>query len=351
MPLPKNGKLVTFTHLYNPPADFETGYAHPGNRGTGKRHRITGQLKIAAPRTGMNVTGKVEIVRGTNTTRPTGWCSTRPDPVSWGDWIVTGPYRLHSRFRHAVNYVSGDQFLSIVDPSVGAGPLNIVFETLDGLSAETLKIGSAGLEFNGITLPLQPERQYDSVLALPESIDVRLLRANVLRLKSVLLPSAPPESLTFLLTSQADDPGANFELILRARFRQGVRSLEQGRLRDGIGLIKGLGRGLTPSGDDFTAGLLIAIHMRRVVYAENSAPTIETVYIAAWSENILSRSLLRCAKHGRVLEKLKRMIHALVSSRDGDLTDATDNLLKLGETSGADLATGLIIGLELPLLA
>jgi len=63
VPLAKNGKLLTYTLLYNPPADFELIYLALGIVELEDGHRITGQLQIKQPRVGMNVKGKVELVR------------------------------------------------------------------------------------------------------------------------------------------------------------------------------------------------------------------------------------------------------------------------------------------------
>jgi uncharacterized OB-fold protein len=63
VPLAKKGKLVTFTHLYNPPADFEMVFLTLGIVELEDGHCITGQLKIDKPKIGMKVTGNVELVR------------------------------------------------------------------------------------------------------------------------------------------------------------------------------------------------------------------------------------------------------------------------------------------------
>ena len=63
VPLAKKGKLVTFTHLYNPPGDFEMVFLTLGIVELEDGHCITGQLKIHKPTVGMNVAGKVELVR------------------------------------------------------------------------------------------------------------------------------------------------------------------------------------------------------------------------------------------------------------------------------------------------
>lgn len=59
----KKGKLLTFTHLYNPPSDFETVFLTLGIVELDDGNRITCQLNISKPKMGMEVVGKVEVVR------------------------------------------------------------------------------------------------------------------------------------------------------------------------------------------------------------------------------------------------------------------------------------------------
>lgn len=63
VPLPKNGKLLTFTILYNPPSDYEVPTLMLGIVELEDGNRIIGQLNIEKPKTGMAVKGKVEVVR------------------------------------------------------------------------------------------------------------------------------------------------------------------------------------------------------------------------------------------------------------------------------------------------
>ena len=63
VPLPKNGKLVAFTVLYNPPSDYAVTTLALGIVELENGMRITGQLEIAEPKTGMKVNGKIEVVR------------------------------------------------------------------------------------------------------------------------------------------------------------------------------------------------------------------------------------------------------------------------------------------------
>lgn len=63
VPLPFKGKLLTFTHAYNLPADFEVATLGLGIVELENGVRVTGQLKVDHPKIGMNVVGKVEAVR------------------------------------------------------------------------------------------------------------------------------------------------------------------------------------------------------------------------------------------------------------------------------------------------
>jgi uncharacterized OB-fold protein len=61
--LPREGKLLTFTHLYALPPEFEMVSLELGVVELSDGSRVTGQLRIDKPRIGMKVKGKVEVVR------------------------------------------------------------------------------------------------------------------------------------------------------------------------------------------------------------------------------------------------------------------------------------------------
>lgn len=62
-PMPKKGKLLTFTHLYALPPDFERVRLSLGIVELENGQRLTGQLAIENPKIGMKVEGRVEEVR------------------------------------------------------------------------------------------------------------------------------------------------------------------------------------------------------------------------------------------------------------------------------------------------
>jgi Protein of unknown function (DUF2877) len=103
------------------------------------------------------------------------------------------------------------------------------------------------------------------------------------------------------------------------------------------GLLGGLGPGLTPSGDDALAGMLLARRLRwphgedDLVALARQIPTHE-----------ISRAFLGWAARGQSIEPVHRLLA-------GDATGGPD-LAACGHTSGADLALGLAVGLAAPSL-
>ncbi|MBI4668593.1 MAG: hypothetical protein HY747_05310 [Elusimicrobia bacterium] len=63
VPLPKKGKLVTFTFVHNLPADFSVAKLGLCIVELENGMRMTGQMNIENPKIGMPVVGKTEVVR------------------------------------------------------------------------------------------------------------------------------------------------------------------------------------------------------------------------------------------------------------------------------------------------
>lgn len=63
VPLALNGKLLTYTYVYNLPGDFEVAKLGLGIVELENGIRITGQINIKQPKAGMKVVGKVDVVR------------------------------------------------------------------------------------------------------------------------------------------------------------------------------------------------------------------------------------------------------------------------------------------------
>lgn len=107
--------------------------------------------------------------------------------------------------------------------------------------------------------------------------------------------------------------------------------------------ILGAGAGLTPSGDDFLAGLLVgawsfglpAGSLRAAVQSHAASLTTE-----------ISAALLRCACRGESIPELNAMVLSL-SKTPADVDSAVDALATIGHTSGRALAAGVIVAAKI----
>jgi len=145
------------------------------------------------------------------------------------------------------------------------------------------------------------------------------------RLALDLLEGAPPSSLERSVVESAVEP------------------LKQGDIAGVASRLGGVGPGLTPAGDDCLAGILLIAGIR---WGETAGPTL--VDIASKVEtNDIARMFLHWAARGQSIEPVHRfLVSAAVGSREG-AAGALDDLIRFGHSSGADLALGLRLGLQL----
>jgi len=115
--------------------------------------------------------------------------------------------------------------------------------------------------------------------------------------------------------------------------------------------LKGCGLGLTPSGDDFIAGLVIGLHLLQQMQNRDYQAVADAVANAARGNNIFSNTFLDLARQGLLFGRMKDLILALANAGPNatvrenrrSLETAAARLLAIGECSGADLGTGFFM--------
>jgi len=75
-------------------------------------------------------------------------------------------------------------------------------------------------------------------------------------------------------------------------------------------------------------------------------PAVDAVFRAAQGDNIFSNTSLGLARRGLLFGRLKELVVALTGGRQKAVGQAARKLFAVGETSGADLATGLFMTLR-----
>lgn len=125
--------------------------------------------------------------------------------------------------------------------------------------------------------------------------------------------------------------------------------VRQGELR-GLGMrvlpFLGRGPGLTPSGDDFVVGLLLALNRWAHVLqpGEELGRVNRQIVAAAYrSTTTLSASLIACAAAGQADARLISAVDHLASGT-GTQAQVVAELLAWGHSSGVDALVGMLVG-------
>jgi hypothetical protein len=242
--------------------------------------------------------------------------------------------RVLAGFRRSayLEFPETDTVVAVVAPELGRGPLSLVVE---GLPREPVRCGtpawlsSGRLQVGHLTFELDAAAPWDATLppAAPDPAQVR-------RCCEWLLSCAPPRSLAALVPHLVEGRGPTLE-AWQNRALAGARALVAGDLASGWELLCGLGPGLTPAGDDFLCGWMLALFLtRRPLY-----PMPE----AARSTHRIARGYLRAACAGHASEAWHRLVTALEGPH---WEPAARTVISLGHTSGADGLAGFLATLR-----
>lgn len=256
---------------------------------------------------------------------------------------------MHSRFSRAVNFLRGEELVSLVSEEAGRGPVNIVVgeggleEAADELEAggDFLRLGRRRFSRAGVEV-------YDSRW-LPGAVDRGVWAMNLDVLEDYLLQNSPPGSLVFLLDPGRGESGdTSFRGRLEVRAQAAAEDLFRSKadLVAGCRRFKGLGSGLTPAGDDFVAGVLAALGVLERLDGVDRAGLKGEIAAGARGANPLSNSFIALAAAGRFFERLKNLLDGLAGDNPGEVRRRSGELLAYGASSGSDLAAGLLLTLK-----
>ena len=262
-----------------------------------------------------------------------------------GDALPVGSYVLHSRFRDVVNYRKGTDtlvFLTTRRELIAANGLVVSGGSLPEadkllISEERITIGETPFDRSGIEL-------FDSALPL-DLLCITRFDQSIRMLPDTWGRLFSPQSMLYVLVPERMDALATqFDRLVAGQALRAADRLLEGRVEEGLLLLRGLGRGLTPAGDDFVAGLLYALNIHEHWSGKDHSPQKEQVYAVAKGGNLLVNSGLWQAKSGRCSHLFKNFV--LSPSFNGFGEAELRALLSHGATSGADLLAGFIFGIQ-----
>lgn len=287
--------------------------------------------------------------------------------------------RSHSVFEHAIYMYDGkDAFIRIIKDKEFVGPSSIVISGMDNISFKSLdlqdetdlellegKITSIqdnfSLDIESASIWRQPELPNES-----EIISLEEINLNLRILKDIIYTAPSKEGLVPLLESV--EKLGPLEIYTKEqkpsiseRARPYVDALMWGIFSGDIETIKrsvepilGLGPGLTPSCDDFLAGLLMSLNIAGASIFKNEPNTIkffnqvsnEINLIAKEKTTIYSQSFIAEASIGEGPKNALDLIISIITSTPEDVSQKSKDLVSFGSTSGADIAIGIYYGIR-----
>ena len=237
-----------------------------------------------------------------------------------------GAGRVIAVFRHACYLRFGGHVLALTTPKVPIGPVHLRSSVSPGtcvvgasvvVADGCLRAGDQRLSLTGAGIWRGPLPGPDAVTAHPHLIEQVL---------------GAPSSRSAL-----------HQPIYRPRLQAARAAVAEGDLAAACRLLGGLGPGLTPSGDDALAGLLLAARLRSPATEDHLVRLARGV-----DSHQISRSFLLWAARGQSLEPVHRCLMALGAGDARAASAAAADLAAWGHTSGADLMLGLHLGLTVP---
>jgi hypothetical protein len=245
-----------------------------------------------------------------------------------------------------VIFIAGENLVSVVQEKIGGGPLNIVVKGIVTDSITSLEISDHSITLNGEEIPLHESKRYNPFFNI-EGISYDRFEENLQYFEKVLVELTPENSLTSFLSGRIDImPQGSFQNIMKKKLDSGLKELYSGDIEKGVRLLKGVGIGLTPSGDDAIAGVLLALHIVQKITGWDLQQSISRIAEIAVSQNKFTNSFVHCAAQGMLFEKNKYLVQSLLSRDARKIKENVLRVLEIGHTSGADMAVGFLLTMK-----
>lgn len=297
-------------------------------------------------------------------------------------------FPVHSVYRHTVNISVKSEIYALHPERISMTPLSLAIP-LDGSEFD---IFAAAAKENGrVKILLTPEKKEDSGWSDGESelqavlaagrrrwtagrwnsweprLQVRLGKERLLllgRLTAEFLRKYGRKKGGFgsaaalADTSFREQKTVSLETLLEERLQEMVWNLldkgnprQEGFAEQLVSFV-GLGVGLTPSGDDFLEGVLLAFQTAQFPDTEQIREKLEkTLWKASAGTNDISGQYLRCACRGEYGIRFHRLMQACEEPQEQtaerEIWSALELTAGIGHSSGTDTLNGLLAGIRL----
>ncbi len=284
-----------------------------------------------------------------------------------GDNLPEGCFRIHSRFRDVVNFVNARNDIAFMttDPDkMAANGICINGAALTDIDALCIDHGFITACNNkndrNSSSPMAPPMPlnaagyqkidrnraaiFNSTLCYHQTMAAGF-KKTIVEIPDKYAALFPSGSMLFvLMPGKAAGCKGGFDTHFANRVCEAADCLVRGHFARATGLLKSSGRGLSPAGDDFIAGLLLGLHYNAFLSGKNLQGLADNIYKEALGTNLLVNAFLLQAKEDRCFALFKNFVFSL--SQNKQAPAGLKKLLAMGATSGADLLSGYIFSVK-----
>lgn len=250
---------------------------------------------------------------------------------------------LLGQFQNALNIKVGDPIIAFVLPQIGNGPFHVVVNALPQFQPQQTLYIQAGHDF----IQLGTETFHIPHICQlwnprPQWETMHLKQGHITLLQKTYFR---------ILRKQDNHHLHNFDEVYKILTPAHVEQLRRVLLTpDSLGLIAamkniiGRGPGLTPTGDDFLAGIMLSLWALHHPEAPHIGQSI--LEAAQGRTTDISYAFLRSIAEGKVDEKWSNLLIALGQNHTRLLENQVQHILSFGATSGSDMFAGFLWGIQ-----
>ncbi|MBS4012901.1 MAG: DUF2877 domain-containing protein [Bacteroidetes bacterium] len=266
------------------------------------------------------------------------------EKIILGDLLPQGAFIIHSTFKNVCNFINANSeliFITNLKKNISANSIYIDNENIAQYTNVLISENSVFL--NDVNILPQTEF-YDSKVDY-SALDILTLEINLQIIPNEYNELFAPESMLFVLLAEKQSFfKSGFDSHFMKNSLNASEIIKFGEIVEGVKMLKGTGKGLTPSGDDFIAGMLYGLHFNEFKHQKPLANLRNKIYNASIGKNPLSNSFLLNAKNGNCFYLLKNFVY--LASQSKLVSDNLNELFSMGATSGADLLSGYIFSVQ-----
>ncbi len=260
--------------------------------------------------------------------------------------------RVLGRFQRAIDLWIDGEVVALVLPDIGDGPFNVVVPYLPAHALPrrfTVHADRDGCQIGSWRLALDPRPRLWEARPPWEQLAPTTAALRTLREVVTGAASNSNDVLSFGLAQGAlHDRARALDEALRLQDAAAIRSAAAG--------LAGLGSGLTPSGDDYLAGVMLGLwnialgHARELdteralvsSFAFCREACDEIYRAAAPRTHRISRAFLKAAREGLADAHWHALLRALTDGEPSTVERAAKTVLAFGATSGFDMLLGFL---------